>query len=128
LVVKYGGWREGPWTFYKLPFLVIGSKTKFAAGIIDTGGKFAICINHTSGILVATLPPLSFKPVVRLDLRKSQRIFEKNRMTPVANLPSVSTPPAVPVANLPPLSFKPVVHLELRKSPRIFEKIINDPR
>jgi hypothetical protein len=27
---------------------MIGSKTKFAAGIVDTGGKLAICINDTS--------------------------------------------------------------------------------
>jgi hypothetical protein len=70
-------------------------------------------------------------------------------LTPVANLPPVSTtqgelvakfaadvvdtagnlPPVslTPVANLPPVSLTPVVHLDLRISPQIFEKIWNDP-
>ena len=70
-------------------------------------------------------------------------------LTPVANLPPVSTtqgelvakfaagvvvtggnlPPVslTPVANLPPVSLTPVVHLDLQISPRIFEKIRNDP-
>ncbi len=69
-------------------------------------------------------------------------------LTPVANLPSVSTtqgelvakfaagvvdtggnlPPVLltPAANLPPVSLTPVVHLDLRISPRIFGKIRND--
>jgi hypothetical protein len=43
---------------------------KFAAGVVDTGGKFA------AGV-VANLPPVSLTPVVHLDLRISPRIFEK---------------------------------------------------
>ncbi len=67
LVVNYGGWREGPWTFNKLSFLMIGSKPKFAAeNIVDTGGKFAFCITTTATV-----------PVVNLDLRKSPE-FSKN--------------------------------------------------
>ncbi len=42
---------------------------KFAAGVIDTGGKFAASVVDTSGIL----PPVSLTPVVHLDLR----IFRK---------------------------------------------------
>jgi hypothetical protein len=70
-------------------------------------------------------------------------------MTPVANLPPVSTTQGEQVAkfaasvvdtggnfaagvvdtggNLPPVSLTPVVHLDLRISRRIFEKIRNDP-
>jgi hypothetical protein len=48
---------------------MIGSKTKFAACIVDTGGKIAFCITTTA------------VPVVNLDLRKSPEIFEKFEMT-----------------------------------------------
>ncbi len=70
-------------------------------------------------------------------------------LTPVANLPPVSTTQGKLVAkfatgvvdtggkfaagvvdtcgNLPPVSLTPVVHLDLRISLRIFEKIQNDP-
>ena len=60
-------------------------------------------------------------------------------LTPVANLPPVSTAQGELVlkfaagvvdtgGNLPPVSLTPVVHLDLRISPRIFEKIRNDPK
>ncbi len=70
-------------------------------------------------------------------------------LTPVANLPPVSTAQGELVekfatgvddtggkfaagvvntgGNLPPVSLTPVVHLDLRMSLRIFEKIRNDP-
>ncbi len=70
-------------------------------------------------------------------------------LTPVANLPPVSTTQGELVAkfasgvvdiggksaagvvdtggNLPPVKLTPVVHLDLRISPQIFEKIRNDP-
>ncbi len=48
-------------------------------------------------------------------------------LTPVANLPLVSTTLAVLVTNLPPVSLIPVGHLDLQISPRILEKIRNDP-
>jgi hypothetical protein len=60
---------------------------QLAAGINDTGGKFATSINDTGGKL---LPPV---PLVLL--------------TPVANLPPVST---IPAANLPPLSTTPLAN------------------
>jgi hypothetical protein len=44
---------------------------KFAAGVLDTGGKFAASVVDTSGIL----PPVSLITVVHLDLRISPRIF-----------------------------------------------------
>ncbi len=57
---------------------------KFAAGVVDTGGKFAVGVVDTGGNLppasltpVANLPPVSLIPVVHLDLRISRRIFEK---------------------------------------------------
>ncbi len=64
---------------------------KFAAGVVDTGGKFAAGVNAvstTQGELVAkfaagvvdtggNLPPVSLTPVVHLDLRISSQIFEK---------------------------------------------------
>jgi hypothetical protein len=40
---------------------------KFAAGVVDTGGKGG------------NLPPVSLTPVVHIDLRISPRIFEKIR-------------------------------------------------
>ncbi len=66
---------------------------KFAAGVVDTGGKFATGINDgvvdTGGNLppvsltpVANLPPVPLTPVVHLDLRISPRIFEKIRNGP----------------------------------------------
>ncbi len=51
---------------------------KFAAGVVDTGGKFASGIVDTGG----NLPPVSLTPVVHLDLRISPRIFEKIRNDP----------------------------------------------
>jgi hypothetical protein len=60
--------------------------SKFAAGVVDTGGKFAAGVVDTGGNLppvaltpVANLPPVSLTPVVYLDLRISPRIFEKIR-------------------------------------------------
>ncbi len=59
---------------------------KFAAGVVDTGGKFSAGVVDTGGNLppvsltpVADLPPVSLTPVVHLDLRISPRIFEKIR-------------------------------------------------
>ncbi len=37
---------------------------KFAAGVVDTGGKFASGVVDTGG----NLPPVSLTPVVHLDL------------------------------------------------------------
>jgi hypothetical protein len=69
----------------------------FAAGIVDTGGKFATSINNISkaggkicrrvvdaggkngaGVVdtAAILPPVLLKPVVHLDLQISPRIFK----------------------------------------------------
>ncbi len=48
---------------------------KFAAGVVDTGGKFATGVVDTGG----KLPPVSLIPVEHLDLRISPRIFEKIR-------------------------------------------------
>jgi hypothetical protein len=57
---------------------------KFASGVVDTGGKFAAGVVDTGGNLppVANLPPVSLTPVVHLDLRIAQRIFEKIRTGP----------------------------------------------
>jgi hypothetical protein len=59
--------------------------SKFAAGVVDTGGKFATGVVDTGGKLlqvsltpVANLPPVSLIPVANLDLRISPRICEKN--------------------------------------------------
>jgi hypothetical protein len=49
----------------------------FATGVVDTGGKFAAGIVDTSGYI---LPPVSFIPLVHLDLQISPRIFEKFEM------------------------------------------------
>ncbi len=64
---------------------------KFAAGVIETGGKFAVGVVETGGnlpplslTLVANLPPVLLTPVVHLDLRISLRIFEK-----ILNYPNV---------------------------------------
>jgi hypothetical protein len=46
---------------------------KFAAGVVDTSGKFAA----VSLIPTAILLPVLLTPVVHLDLRISLRIFEK---------------------------------------------------
>jgi hypothetical protein len=51
---------------------------KFAAGVVDTGGKFAAGVVNTGG----NLPPVSLTPVVHLDLRISPRSFEKSRNDP----------------------------------------------
>jgi hypothetical protein len=60
---------------------------KFAAGVVDTGGKFAVVdtggnLPPVSLTLVANLPPVSLTPVVHFDLRISPRIFEKIRNDP----------------------------------------------
>ncbi len=62
---------------------------KFAASVVDTGGKFAASVVDTGGYLppvlltpVANLPPVSLTPVVHLDLQISPRIFEKIRNDP----------------------------------------------
>jgi hypothetical protein len=47
---------------------------KFAAGVVDTGGKFT----SVSLIKAAVLPLVSLILVVHLDLQISPRIFEKN--------------------------------------------------
>jgi hypothetical protein len=69
----------------------------FAAGVNDTGGKFAAGVVHTGG----NLPPASLAP-------------------PPVSLTPLATQGKL-VANFA-TSF-PVVHLDLRISPRIFEKI-----
>jgi hypothetical protein len=46
---------------------------KFAAGVVDTGGK----LPPVSLTPVVNLPPVSLIPVANLDLRISPRIFEK---------------------------------------------------
>jgi hypothetical protein len=58
--------------------------TKFASGVVDTGGKFAAGVVDTGGNLppVANLPPVSLTTVVHLDLRISLQIFEKIRNDP----------------------------------------------
>jgi hypothetical protein len=57
---------------------------KFAASVVDTGGKFAAGVVYTAGNWppVANLPPVSLTPVVHLDLRISPRIFEKIQNDP----------------------------------------------
>jgi hypothetical protein len=81
---------------------------KFAAGVVDTGGKFAAGVVDTNGNLL----PAS--------------------LSQTANLPPESITQAELVAkfaagvvdtggNLTPVSLTPVVHLDLRISPRIFE-------
>ncbi len=66
---------------------------KFAASVVDTGGKNAAGVVDTAAIL----PPVS--------------------LIPVAIWPPVS------LANLPPVSLILVVHLDLQISLLIFEKI-----
>ncbi len=51
---------------------------KFAADVVDTGGKFAAGVVDTGG----NLPQVSLTPVVHLDLQISLRIFEKIRYDP----------------------------------------------
>ncbi len=57
---------------------------KFAAGVVDTGGKFAVGVIDTGGKLPpVSLPPVAnLPPVVHIDLRISPRIFEKTRNDP----------------------------------------------
>jgi hypothetical protein len=53
---------------------------KFAAGVVDTGSKFADTggkVPPVSLTPVANLPPVSLVPVAKLDLRISPGIFEK---------------------------------------------------
>jgi hypothetical protein len=63
---------------------------KFAAGVVDTGGKFAAGVVDTGGNLppvsltpVINLPPVSTTPVMHLGLRISPQIFEKIRNDPI---------------------------------------------
>jgi hypothetical protein len=58
--------------------------TKFAAGVVDTGGKFAAGVVDIGGNLppVANLPPVSLTQVVHPELQISPRIFEKIRNDP----------------------------------------------
>jgi hypothetical protein len=83
---------------------------KFAAGVVDTGGK---------------LPPVSLtwaanlQPGYKKHLRNWWHNLSPLSLTPVAILTPMSL---TPVANLPPVSLIPVVHLDLRISPQIFEK------
>ena len=51
---------------------------KFAAGVVDTGGKLATGVVDTGG----NFAPVSLIPVVNLELRISPRIFEKIRNGP----------------------------------------------
>jgi hypothetical protein len=58
---------------------------KFAAGVVNTGGKFAAGVVDTGGNLppvsvtpVTNLPPVLLTPVMHLDLRP--KIFEKIRI------------------------------------------------
>jgi hypothetical protein len=71
---------------------------KFAAGIVDTDGKFT---NKHKRNWWQNLPPVSLIPAA---------VLSPLLLTPVANLPTVT-----------------MMHLDLRISPRIFEKIRNDP-
>jgi hypothetical protein len=98
-----------------------GTSAKFAtntASVVDTGGKFATCVNVTGRKFAACINDTG------------------------GNLPSVSTKLAANNGNtirllinlliedffyLPPVSTTPVVHLKLRISPQIFEKIQNGP-
>ncbi len=62
---------------------------KFASGVVDTDGKFATDVVDSGGKFdavsltpVANFPQVLLIPVVHLDLRISQRIFEKIRNDP----------------------------------------------
>ncbi len=58
---------------------------KFAASVVDTGGKFAAGVVDTGGNLpTVSLTPVAvlLTPVVHLDLRISPQIFEKNQNDP----------------------------------------------
>ncbi len=75
------------------------------------------------------MPPVPLTPVANLPpvsttLAKLVEKFAAVSLIPAALLPPVSL---TPVANLPPVLLIPVVHLDLRISPRIFEKIRNGP-
>jgi hypothetical protein len=61
---------------------VVDTIGKFAAGIVDIGGKFPPPVSTTPAELVAKFPPMSLIPVVHLDLQISQRIFKKIRNDP----------------------------------------------
>ncbi len=52
---------------------VVDTGGNFATGVVDTGGNFAAGVVDTGG----KLPLVSLIPVVHLDSRISQRIFEK---------------------------------------------------
>ncbi len=58
----------------------IETNGKFAAGIVDIGGKFATGINNTSradGIICHNLPPVPLIPVVHLDFVNISANFRK---------------------------------------------------
>jgi hypothetical protein len=55
-----------------------GTGGKFAAGVVDTGGKFAAGVVDTGG----NLPPVSLTLLVHLDLPISPQIFEKIQNDP----------------------------------------------
>ncbi len=71
-----------------------------------------------------SLTPVANLPPVSTTLVKLVANFPPVSLIPVENLPPVSL---IPAAILPPVSLIPVVHLELRISPRIFEKNQNGP-
>jgi hypothetical protein len=57
---------------------------KFAASVVDTGGKFATRVVDTGGLPPVSLTPVANLPpvVVHLDFRISPRIFEKIQNDP----------------------------------------------
>jgi hypothetical protein len=68
-------------------FPLFATSVSAAAGIVDTGGKFATGINNISGTdgkmpLVLLIPVANLTPVVHLDLRISPWIFETIRNDP----------------------------------------------
>jgi hypothetical protein len=67
----------------------------------------------------------SFKFILRCQKSDIVPILSPILLTPVANLPPVSTTPAVTVAKFATGIVD--VHLDLQISPRIFRKIPNDP-
>ncbi len=78
---------------------------KFAAGVVDTGGK-------------------KKRGMTNADAQVEDEVFEVSAPARGRGLPPVSL---IPAAILPPVSLTPVVNLKLRISPRIFEKIRNGP-
>jgi hypothetical protein len=84
----------------------------------------------STGQLTALQTHCTVNPTKEHGLHRSHSKFEICRRCRWANLPTVTTTPAVLVAlvaNLPTVSLIPVMHLDLRISPRIFGKIRNGP-